>query len=237
MQNTVQHFQPLFARKFLCQRTHDLEMSERIRDNAGKPRPCRLDILCLNGEREILCFHKTIVAVFKLCAEHLRVAFTDMVKVVALRRDLNAFYKVLAVHAPAHKRKFHADRSVMGVIHIAECFKYGSLVVGLCKLIIHVFKLNAARKCPFVQTTEPVREHLPERERILRRSRFSVALRFFENPPDLTLFGGSEFHLRFCRRFLLWLFEQQPSPPFPSVSAAPMRRKNCLSDKAFPSSS
>ena len=168
---------------------------------------------------------------------------------IALRRDLNALYKVLAVHATAHKRKFHSDRSVMRVIHIAECFKNGGLVVGLCKLIIHIFKLNAARKCLFVQSTEPVREHLPERKRILRRSRFAgnpknpsdfrgpraVALRFFENPLDLTLFGGGEFHLRLCRRFLLWLSEQQPSPPFPSVPAALMQRKNCLSDRVFPS--
>ena len=144
MQNAVQHFQPLFSRKFLCQRAHDFEMSERVRDNAGKPRPCRLDFLRLNSKREILCFHKPVVAVFKLRTEHLRVTFADMVKVVALRRDFNALYKVLVVHASAHKRKLHADRSVMGVIHIAERFKNGSLVVGLCKLIIHIFKLNAA---------------------------------------------------------------------------------------------
>ena len=123
----------------------------------------------------------------------------------------------------------------MRVIHIAECFKNGGLVIGLCKLIIHIFKLNTARKCLFVQSAEPVRVHLPEWEHILRRSRFSVALRFFENPLDLTLFGGGEFHLRLCRRSLLWLSEQQPSPPFPSVPAAPGRRKNCLSDKVFPS--
>ena len=103
MQNAVQHFQPLFARKLLCQRAHDFEMSERVRDNAGKPCPCRLDILRFNGKREILHFHKTVVAVFKLRAEHLRVTFADMVKVVALRRDFNALYKVLAVHAPTHK--------------------------------------------------------------------------------------------------------------------------------------
>ena len=37
---------------------------------------------------QVLCFDKTVVAPFKLLAEHLRVKLTDMVEVISLRRDL-----------------------------------------------------------------------------------------------------------------------------------------------------
>lgn len=51
----------------------------------------------------------------------------------------------------------------MGVIHIAEGFKNGSLVVGLCELIIHILKLDTAGPGRFIQTAKAVRVHLPER--------------------------------------------------------------------------
>ena len=40
---------------------------------------------------------------FKLLAEHFRVKLTDMVEVISLRRDLDTLYKILPVHAAAHK--------------------------------------------------------------------------------------------------------------------------------------
>ena len=49
-------------------------------------------------------FDKTVVAPFKLLAEHLRVKLTDMVEVISLRRDLDTLHKILSVHASAHKR-------------------------------------------------------------------------------------------------------------------------------------
>jgi hypothetical protein len=47
---------------------------------------------------------------------------------------------------PAHKAYLQADGGVMGIIHIAESFKYCRLVIWLGKLIGHILKLNALGK-------------------------------------------------------------------------------------------
>ena len=163
VQDAVEHFQPLLAAKLLCQSTHDLEMVEGIHDDPGKSCPCGFAVPCLDGEGQILCFDKTVVAPFKLLAEHLCVKLTDMVEVISLRRDLDTLHKILPVHAAAHKGELHPDRSVMGVIHIAEGFKDRRLVVRLCKLIIHILELDTLRPGVVVQLAQTVRVHLAER--------------------------------------------------------------------------
>ena len=163
VQDAVERFQPLLAAKLLCQSTHDLEMVEGIHDDPGKSCPCGFTVPCLDGEGQILCFDKTVVAPFKLLAEHLRVKLTDMVKVISLRRDLYTLHKILPVHAAAHKGELHPDRSVMGVIHIAESFKNRRLVVRLRKLIIHILELDTLRPGVVIQLAQAVRVHLAER--------------------------------------------------------------------------
>lgn len=93
----------------------------------------------------------------------MRVKLTDMVEVISLRRDLDTLHKILPVHAAAHKGELHPDRSVMGVIHIAEGFKDRRLVVRLCKLIIHILELDTLRPGVVVQLAQAVRVHLAER--------------------------------------------------------------------------
>ena len=163
VQDAVEHFQPLLAAKLLCQSAHDLEMVEGVHDNPGKSCPCGFAVPCLDGEGQVLCFDKTVVAPFKLLAEHLRVKLTDMVEMISLRRDLDTLHKILPVHAAAHKGELHPDRSVMGVIHIAEGFKDRRLVVRLCKLIIHILELDTLRPGVVVQLAQTVRVHLAER--------------------------------------------------------------------------
>ena len=159
----MEHFQPLLAAKLFCQSAHDLEMVEGVHDDPGKSCPCGFAVPCLDGEGQVLCFDKTVVAPFKLLAEHLRVKLTDMVEVISLRRDLDTLHKILPVHAAAHKGELHPDRSVMGVIHIAEGFKDRRLVVRLCKLIIHILELDTLRPGVVVQLAQTVRVHLAER--------------------------------------------------------------------------
>ena len=163
VQDAVEHFQPFLAAKLFCQSAHDLEMVEGIHDDPGKPCPCGFAVPCLDGEGQVLCLDKTVVAPFKLLAEHLRVKLTDMVEVISLRRNLDTLHKILPVHAAAHKGELHPDRSVMGVIHIAEGFKDCRLVVGLRKLIIHILELDTLRPGVVVQLAQTVRVHLAER--------------------------------------------------------------------------
>ena len=163
VQDAVEHFQPLLAAKLFCQSAHDLEMVEGVHDDPGKSCPCGFAVPRFDGEGQIFCLDKTVVAPFKLLAEHLCVKLTDMVEVISLRRDLDTLHKILPVHAAAHKGELHPDRSVMGVIHIAEGFKDRRLVVRLCKLIIHILELDTLRPGVVVQLAQAVRVHLAER--------------------------------------------------------------------------
>ena len=163
VQDAVEHFQPFLAAKLFCQSAHDLEMIEGVHDDPGKSCPCGFAVPRFDGEGQVLCFNKTVVAPFKLLAEHLRVKLTDMVEVISLRRNLDTLHKILPVHAAAHKGELHPDRSIMGVIHIAEGFKNRRLVVGLCKLIIHILELDTLRPGVIVQLAQSVRVHLAER--------------------------------------------------------------------------
>ena len=163
VQDAVEHFQPLLAAKLFCQSAHDLEMVEGVHDDPGKSCPCGFAVPCFDGEGQVLCLDKTVVAPFKLLAEHLRVKLTDMVEVISLRCDLDTLHKILPVHAAAHKGELHPDRSVMGVIHIAEGFKDRRLIVRFRKLIIHILELDTLRPGVIVQLAQAVRVHLAER--------------------------------------------------------------------------
>ena len=159
----MQHLQPFFTRQLFCQGAHHLEMVEGVGYHTGKSRPRRLDILRLDGKDKVFCFDTAVVSFFKLTSEHLRVALADMVETVSLGRNLDTLYEILPVHTVANKGELHTDRSVVGVIHIAEGFKNRRLIVGFCKLIIHVLKLDTTGPALFIQTAQTVRVHLTER--------------------------------------------------------------------------
>ena len=119
---------------------------------------------------------------FKLPPEHIRIEGAHPVEPVPLGGDLNSFAEIRPVHLPAHKGQLHADGSVMGVIHIAQGFKDGGLVVLLGELVIHILKLNAPAPCGIIQPAQPVRVHLPEGQGVLGRMGFSVAPGRFDDP-------------------------------------------------------
>ena len=90
------------------------------------------------------------------------VQVTDAVEPVTLSSDLNTLYEILLIHVPTGKGNLHADRTVMGIVQVAEGFKDGRLVVRLRQLIIYILKLNAPGPGGVIQLTQPIRVHLPE---------------------------------------------------------------------------
>ena len=158
----MQHFQPFLAVQIFCQGAHCLKVVQGIQHDTGKPGPCGLDILCLDGEDQELCFYHTVIAVLQLVAEHIRIEGAYPVEPITLGCDLNTLAEILLVYPAAHKGQLHADRSVMGVIHIAEGFKNCGLSVRLGELVIHILKLDAPAPGLIVQLAQPVRVHLPE---------------------------------------------------------------------------
>ena len=84
-------------------------------------------------------------------------------RALAEQVSIDTLHKILPVHAAAHKGELHPDRSVMGVIHIAEGFKNRCLIVRFRKLIIHILELDTLRPGVIVQLAQAVRVHLAER--------------------------------------------------------------------------
>ena len=158
----MQHLQPFLAVQIFRQGTHCLKVVQGIQHDTGKPCPCGLDILCLDGEDQELCFYHAVVAMLQLAAEHIRIKGAYPVELIPLGRNLNTLAEIFLVYPSAHKGQLHADRSVMGVIHIAEGFKDGGLSVRLGELVIHILKLDAPAPGRIVQFAQPVRVHLPE---------------------------------------------------------------------------
>ena len=158
----MQHLQPLLAVQLFCQGAHGLEMVEGIQHDTGKSCPCGLDVVRLDGQHKELCFYHAVVAMLKLPAEHIRIKGAYPVEPVPLGRDLDTLSEILLIYLAAHKGQLHADRSVMGVIHIAEGFKDGGLSVRLGELVIHILKLNAPAPALIVQLAQPIRVYLPE---------------------------------------------------------------------------
>ena len=137
-------------------------MVQGIQHDAGEFGPGVVDIVCLYRQHQELGFHQTFVALLQLAAKHLGVQLPQIVKIVTLSRNLNAFHKILPVHMVARQGDFHADGTVMGIVHITEGFKDCGLVVGLGKLIILIRKLNAPGPGGIIQLAQTVRAHLPE---------------------------------------------------------------------------
>ena len=52
----MQHLQPFLTVQIFCQSAHCLKVVQGIQHDTGKPCPCCLDILCLDGEDQELCF-------------------------------------------------------------------------------------------------------------------------------------------------------------------------------------
>ena len=138
-------------------------MAQPVQDDPGEPGPGGLNIRRLDGQHQEFCLDHAVVAVFQLRPEHFRIKGAYPVEGVPLGGNLDPFPEIRPVHLPAHKGQLHADRGIMGVIHIAQSLKDRCLVVLARQLVIHILKLNATAPGRIIQPAQPVRVHLPER--------------------------------------------------------------------------
>ena len=62
VENAVQHFQPFGPVQHTGGGSHHLEVAQQIGFDAFQPRPCRFQVVRLNGERQILGLDNAVVA-------------------------------------------------------------------------------------------------------------------------------------------------------------------------------
>ena len=227
----MQQRQPLLAVQHSCARTHDLEAVQGVRLDPGKPCPRRRKIFRLDGQRDILAFHKAVVAALILYLQDAGRLHAHIIQRVAL--GVHAEQVSVLVLMAAAQGHLHADGGIIAVIEIAEAFKDIPLVVRPRQTVVDVLIGYGLGEKPVVQPAQAIRVQVPKRDAVLHGMGLAVALRlpddgfnlFSLRPRKLTLCGGLRV-FRFCRSF-----QQSPVPPFPVLPAAPGRNRRCWSDR------
>jgi len=143
VKDAVENGKPLPPVQYPRCRTHHLKLIEGIRLDTSQTASGGLNVICLDGEGEKLCFDKAVIAARILMLQHIRVFRPNVVKVVALGWYGNRVLEILPIRIPAGKGELDADRGVIIIVEIAEVFKHRRFVVGARKLIIDVLKLDA----------------------------------------------------------------------------------------------
>ena len=229
MEDVVKQLQPFLSVQHMSRRTHDLEAVEGVGLNAGKPRPGRGKVLCLNGQGDILGFHIAVVAPFVLHSQDVHRLVPDGVQVVALPADAKGFIGG-AASAAAVQSDLDADGGIVAVVEVAETFKDAPLILWPRQTIIHILKGDGLGKCAALQPAQTIGIHILKRDAVLHRMVFSVALCLSDYRLDLLALGTGELTL--CRSFCL--FSQSASPPVPVGIAAPGRNRDCWSGRYAP---
>ena len=199
----MQHFQTLLPVHDVCHAAHGLEVAQQVKANAGQPCPCGFQIVRLDGESQVLCFHNAVVAAGKLLLQDGRILGADVVKIVPLRCDLKTFCVLHRVNLAIQKRKLHMDGSIHIVVQVAQVFKDGGPRFRLGQLIADVLKGNALGERAAVNAADTVRVDGFIRDGGLRRAGLAVTLVLADNGINFFFLGAGElfelFGLAGCR--------------------------------------
>ena len=230
VEDVVKQLQPLLSVQHMSGRPHDLEAVEGVGLDAGKPRPRRRKVLCLDGQGHILGFHIAVVAPFVLHPQDVHRLVPDGVQVVALFGDAEHFIDGIA-SAAAVQSDLDANSGIVAVIKVAKAFKDAPLVLRPSQAVIHILKGDGLGESAALQPAQAVGEHILKRDAVLHRMGFPIALCLPDHRLDLLALGTGELTL--CRFFCL--FSQSSSPPVLAQIAAPGRNRDCWSGRYAPS--
>ena len=159
---------------------------------------CLLHRICLNTKRKVFRLCQPIVALCKLCLQHLRVFTSDWIKLIFSVRNTDTLLKTVRIGTHIHKGQLEMNRTVKEIKETTPFFKNGCLIFLLCQLIIDVLKLN--RLCVIVisHTTNTIREHSLERNRLLCCSWNTIIISCFLNDfLNLFLFSLCQIYRHF----------------------------------------
>ena len=208
-----------------------LKVVQHIRFHALQPHFGGTQVVRLNAKSDILAFGKAVVAFFELVFKHLCVLTPDVVILVPLGRDRNAFGKVLHIGPLVDKGELDADGRIKVIEKITVILENLRLIVRLGKLVVNIEKLNGLGVQLIIDAADPVLIDLPVGDRLLGRLRrvpfystekAALARRLRMRPRFLTglFYCGPVFSrlLDVCLqalflRFLLFGFWQYLFPP------------------------
>ena len=135
----LQPFQPVQRSRLDAQ---GLKVVQHIRFHTLQAHFRGTQVVRLNAKGDILAFGKAVVAFFELVFNHLRVLTPDVVILVPLGRDRNAFGKVLHIGPLVDKGELDADGGIKVIEKITVILENLRLIVRLGKLVVNIEKLN-----------------------------------------------------------------------------------------------
>ena len=224
MEDTVHDTQPLQPIQRLRGYAKPFEIVENVRFDTLQPGFCRSERFRFNTERQVLRLNLPVVSAGKLILKHFRVFSADAVKVIALKRDADAFRPVILGCGLVDERELELDRAVEIVEEIAPAVEDRGLVLVLRKLIVDVLILDRFREIVVRHAADAVRVHALEWDTVLcGKLSFVLSLGF----------GDCCFNLPFLGSCELPCLRQWRIPPCRENPAVQGRRRSCLSGTAF----
>ena len=136
-----------------------LEIRQHIRFNAFQAGLCFFQAVRFNAKGDVLGLCQAVVPPGKLAFEHPRIFPPDAVKCVRLLRDMDGLLVFLHIRPLVEKRKLYFDGTVKIVEEIAVVLKNQVLVLVLCKLVVHIVKLDLLGEIAVANDADTVPAH------------------------------------------------------------------------------
>ncbi len=136
-----------------------LEIRQHIRFNAFQAGLCFFQAVRFNAKGDVLGLCQAVVPPGKLAFEHPRIFPPDAVKCVRLLRDMDGLLVFLHIGPLVEERKLDFDGAVKIVEEIAVVLKNQVLVLVLCKLVVHIVKLDLPGEIAVANDADTVPAH------------------------------------------------------------------------------
>ena len=160
VEHIMKHFQPFIAGQRLGSHTEGFEVVENVGFNAFELRLCGAEGVCLNAKSDVLLLDETVIALGELALQHSGILGADVVESVLLCRNVDALAELIQACLLIDERELDEDRAVEVVQKVAPCFKDGSFVLVLRKLVVDVLKGDGLRVEAAVYLADTVAAHL-----------------------------------------------------------------------------
>ena len=221
-ENVVEDLQTFLAIQDSGFYAQPLEVVEDIDFQTLQTHLCHAVSLGFDTEGQILGFYKTIVATLQLPLKHLGIFLPDAVKFITLGRDADALGEYLLGNRQVCKGELEFDRGIEEIEKITPCFKDGSLIFILRKLVVDILKLDGLGEIGICDNADAIGHHALIGDTVLRRFLFFIRpVCSCDGCFDLLPFGAGQ----------PLLGGQCGEPPYRVGAAAVTQRRNCWSCK------
>ena len=159
VEHVVHELQPLTPVERRCRNSQLLEIVQDVNLNALQPWLCRLDVLRVYSEGDVLGLGQAVVSLGLLILQHFRIFVPDFVVAVIPVGNQNALLKGFRAGSQIKERKLQVNAAVEIIEEIAPALEDRRLIIVLRELIIDVLKLDGLGVILIRDAADAVRPH------------------------------------------------------------------------------